>query len=317
MCLQYDYGDRIKVSVVVPVYNAENYLGKCVESLLQQTLDEIEILLIDDGSTDDSLKICRSFQERDNKVVVFHKPNGGVSSARQFGIEHAHGEYIIHADSDDWVAPNMLEEMYAYAKSHQADLVIADYYRDTPKGSNLISQKPTNVDDNNAIILDFSKHLFGATWNKLIRASAIVESKVSFPKDVNYCEDLLFFFSLLLHPIKCVYLSKAFYHYNQVENSITTNFTKKSLQERLNAYEIVCQTLKGKTFYFSRQGFMLSVLQDALISGLCTQDEILEILDKCNFKYAYNHAATKRLKLALLLLKMKFVSLALSISKYK
>lgn len=317
MCLRYNYGGRINVSVVVPVYNAEKYLGKCVESLLQQTLNEIEILLIDDGSTDDSLKICKSFQERDNRVVVFHKPNGGVSSARQFGLEHARGEYIIHADSDDWAAPNMLEEMYAYARLHQADLVIADYYRDTPRGANLIRQKPTNVDDNNAIILDFSKHLFGATWNKLVRRSTIMESKVSFPKDVNYCEDLLFFFSLLLHSIKCVYLSKAFYHYNQVENSITTNLSKKSLQERLNAYEIVCQTLKGKTFYSSRQAFMLSVLQDALISGLCTQDEILAILDKCNFWYAYNHAATKRLKIALLLLKIKFVSLALSISKYK
>ena len=101
-----------KVSVIVPIYKAEAYLNKCVDSLLVQTLKDFELLLIDDGSPDNSGEICDRYAQKDSRVRVFHKENGGVSSARQCGIDNAYGEYTIHTDPDDWVESTMLEELY-------------------------------------------------------------------------------------------------------------------------------------------------------------------------------------------------------------
>lgn len=117
------------VSVIVPVYKAENYLCHCVDSLLAQTFPDFEILLIDDGSPDHSGDICDEYARKDSRVRVFHKENEGVSSTRQCGIDNAKGEYTIHADPDDWVEPDMLEELYKKAKEEDADVVICDFMR--------------------------------------------------------------------------------------------------------------------------------------------------------------------------------------------
>ena len=116
------------ISIIVPVYKAEAYLHRCVDSLLIQTFTDFEILLIDDGSPDRSGAICDVYAAKDQRVRVFHKENGGVSDARQFGVDHALGEYIIHADPDDWVDPTMLEELYRKACETDADIVIADFF---------------------------------------------------------------------------------------------------------------------------------------------------------------------------------------------
>lgn len=101
-----------KISVIVPIYNIGQYLSRCIDSILVQTFTNFELLLIDDGSTDNSGRICDDYAKKDNRIRVFHKKNGGVALARQLGIENAIGEYSIHADGDDWVEANMLENMY-------------------------------------------------------------------------------------------------------------------------------------------------------------------------------------------------------------
>ena len=133
-----------KISVIVPVYNAASTLRKCVDSLLAQTLKDFEVLLVDDGSTDNSGALCDEYAQQNSRVKAFHKSNGGVSSARQFGIDHAQGEYTIHADPDDWVEPGMLEELYKKAKEADADMVICDFYENTYKGQRVVRQKPTS-----------------------------------------------------------------------------------------------------------------------------------------------------------------------------
>ena len=109
------------ISVIVPIYKAEQTLRRCVDSLLAQTHSDFELLLVDDGSPDGSGAICDEYASKDSRVRVFHKDNGGVSSARQVGLDHSRGEYLIHVDSDDWVAPRMLEELYRKAVSDDAD----------------------------------------------------------------------------------------------------------------------------------------------------------------------------------------------------
>ena len=135
-----------KVSVIVPVYNAEKYLHRCVNSLLGQSYSNFELLLIDDGSPDNSSNICDHYALKDSRIRVFHKDNGGVASARQCGLDNAVGEYIIHCDPDDWVEGDMLWELYNKARDENADLVICDFYSNYPTHQVYIKQQPSSLD---------------------------------------------------------------------------------------------------------------------------------------------------------------------------
>lgn len=123
--------DKGLVSVVVPVYNVKAYLEKCINSILNQTYENLEIIIVDDGSTDGSSDICDQFLKKDNRVFVIHKENGGVVSARQAGIDKAKGEYVIAIDSDDWIEPIMISELYTLAIENDADIVSSGYYRES------------------------------------------------------------------------------------------------------------------------------------------------------------------------------------------
>lgn len=116
-----------KVSIIITLYNAEKWLPRCFHSVSQQTLDEVEILLINDGSTDSSAAICNDYATKDPRFKVFHKHNEGVSIARQFGLDHARGEYLIFLDADDYIEPSIYDKMYATAKNQEADLVVCDW----------------------------------------------------------------------------------------------------------------------------------------------------------------------------------------------
>ena len=115
------------VSIIIPVYNVEKYLAECIESVLKQTYQNIEILLIDDGSPDNSGKICDEYEEKDSRVRVIHKENGGVSSARNVGLEQANGEYITFIDSDDFVSESYIEELYIALENGNSDLAFCKY----------------------------------------------------------------------------------------------------------------------------------------------------------------------------------------------
>ena len=116
------------ISVIVPVYNTEKYLPRCIDSILAQTFTDFELLLIDDGSTDKSGTICDEYAKKDKRIRVFHKENGGVSTARQLGIDKAIGIYSIHTDGDDWIEKDMLKDMYDKIIEKNADILIADFF---------------------------------------------------------------------------------------------------------------------------------------------------------------------------------------------
>ena len=134
----------MKISVIVPVYNVENYLEKCLNSLVNQTLEEIEILVINDGSTDYSQKIIDEFQKKfPQKIKVFSKENGGLSDARNFGIERASGNFLAFVDSDDYISENMLQEMYDLAIKNEAEIVICNLQKVDENGN--VTQKLTQI----------------------------------------------------------------------------------------------------------------------------------------------------------------------------
>ena len=132
------------ISVIVPVYNTEKYLEKCVMSILNQTYKNLEIILIDDGSTDNSPQICDSLAEKDNRITVIHQPNGGVSSARNTGLDNTHGDYIMFVDSDDYIAPNMIE--FLSENIGDTDIAMCGY-NSVDENGNLSPQENVTVAD--------------------------------------------------------------------------------------------------------------------------------------------------------------------------
>ena len=226
-----------KISVIVPVYKAEAYLERCINSLLVQTFADFEVLLVDDGSPDDSGKICDEYAAKDNRVKVYHKENGGVSSARQCGIDNARGEYTIHVDPDDWVEMGMLKELYEKAKEDDVDMVLCDYYENYEK-VNLqvyVNQKPSSL-DSDTIISELFQQLHGSCCNKLIRRVCYNRYNVSFPLQFSYSEDLYVILSLLKNNITVSYLPKAFYHYvkDMNENSLFKSYTDRTVYNDLH-----------------------------------------------------------------------------------
>lgn len=206
------------VSVVIPVYKAEDYLKRCVESLLSQTFQNFEIILVDDGSPDHSGTICDDYARKDERIKVFHKINGGVSSARQYGMEHAKGEYVIHADPDDWVESSMLEELYNKAKEENADMVICDYYMNYENKQVYKKQEPSSL-DHRTVLKELLQQLHGSCCNKLVRRACYDETGTRFPEGFTLWEDRFVCCSLCLAKLKITYLDKAFYHYDRISNA--------------------------------------------------------------------------------------------------
>lgn len=205
----------IKVSIIVPFYNVENYIEKCLKSLVNQTLDEIEILLVNDGSKDGSEKIAKKFvEENPNKIRYFKKENGGLSDARNYAIKYAKGEYIAFLDSDDYVEINMYEEMYAKAVAEDLDYVECNFLWEYP--DKRLESKGKRCENKKEMLINTRV----VAWNKLIKREIIQKNEIEFPKGYRY-EDVEFFYKILPYIEKYDIVKKAFVHYIQRENSIS------------------------------------------------------------------------------------------------
>ncbi|MCI8637061.1 MAG: glycosyltransferase [Clostridia bacterium] len=211
-----------KVSVIVPIYNVEDYIEQCLETLVNQTLEEIEIILVNDGSKDNSEKIAKQYKEKyPNKITYLEKENGGLSDARNFGIHHAKGEYIAFLDSDDYVELVMYEEMYKIAKKEDSDIVECDFYWEYPN--------KTKIDT--GIVYQGKQEALEkirvVAWNKLIKRELLEQTKIQFPKGYLY-EDIEFTYKLIPYCNKFSFLKKTCVHYRQRENSIINKQNKRT-----------------------------------------------------------------------------------------
>lgn len=201
------------ISIIVPVYNAAATIGRMLDSIKEQSMSDFEVLMINDGSTDASGNILDGYHKEDSRFKVIHKNNGGVASARQIGIEHAEGEYVIHADSDDWLDSTMLEELYAKAKKEDADIVICDYFTNNNNGQHYVIQQPSSLVPQQ-VMRDMFQQLHGSCCNKLVKRVCYNKIGARFFPGIDYCEDLFFWYQILSHSwVKVAYLNKAFYHY--------------------------------------------------------------------------------------------------------
>ncbi|MDD5862188.1 MAG: glycosyltransferase [Prevotella sp.] len=234
-----------KISIIVPIYRAEKTLRRCVDSLLQQDLEDFEVVLVDDGSPDRCGEICDDYAQKDRRVKVIHQENGGVAAARQAGIDAAQGEYTIHADPDDWVDPGMLSALYRKAEEENTDMVICDYWLNTYQGQKRVTQRPSSL-EHFEVIRDLFGSLMGSTWNKLVRRECYERYGIRFPEGISYCEDLYVCVALLSNPLRVAYLPEAFYHYERPLNtsSLSRNYTDKSYRQDLRLNTLFHDLLK-------------------------------------------------------------------------
>lgn len=203
------------ISIIVPIYNAAPYLHKCLDSIKGQTFHDYEVLMIDDGSTDESGKICSEFAMSDARFVYYKKTNSGVSATRNYGIDRANGEYITFIDADDFVSRDYIEAFISNQDLSRTDIVVqgiieekngnADRQIEFPN----FSVKSTDVDKE----LFYKLVMFRGPYCKLFRTSIIKENGIYFPLEISYGEDALFFYNYLLHCKRITFLSQCGYHY--------------------------------------------------------------------------------------------------------
>ena len=276
----------MKISVIVPVYNVENYLEKCLNSLVNQTLEEIEILVINDGSTDDSQKIIDEFQKKfHQKIKAFSKKNGGLSDARNFGIERASGNFLAFVDSDDYISENMLQEMYDLAIKNEAELVICNLQKVDEHGN--VTQKLTQI-SNFSEKIDMEKNfsvfsdLSYFACNKIFKKELFDGKR--FQKGMHF-EDIELIPQILL---QCKILAKTdAFHYQYLErsNSISKSHTERGL-DILKSVENVEKAFENSMYSFKKnelKGFqILEGIYTFLAYLAFVKDD--EVYDKMNFQ---------------------------------
>lgn len=231
-----------KVSVIVPIYNVEKYLEKCINSLLSQTLEDIQIILVNDGSKDNSGNIAREYEKNNkNRIIYVEKENGGLSDARNYGLKYATGDFIAFLDSDDYIEKNAYEKMYNKAIEENADYVECDFIWEFPNKIRVDKQYPYK---NKKEMLSFVRVV---AWNKLIKSQLITDNNLEFPKGLRY-EDVEFTYKLIPFVNKFAYVDKPFIHYVQREGSIA-NVQNERTAEIFTVLDNVIEFYKKNNIY--------------------------------------------------------------------
>lgn len=261
-----------KVSVIVPIYNVAKYLDRSIKSILNQTLNDIEIILIDDGSTDESLSICNNYKKKDSRIKVYSKKNGGVSSARNLGIKKAKGTYLAFVDPDDWIENEMYESLYFLSEKKETDITICDYMVEQ-RGEK--SKKKINYEKDTFDRSDIMKYLIpnmigqesfkgtgsnimGSVCRLIVRREFILNNNVKFREDISLMEDLIFCIVIFMQVEKISYVKSSYYHYMKNENSALSSYRENTIFERIKVNEILNKIFKShgvKNLYEKRMRY--------------------------------------------------------------
>ena len=240
-----------KISIIIPVYNVEKYLNRCIDSLINQTYSNLEIILINDGSTDSSLKICEEYVQKDSRIKVINKKNEGVSIARNVGIEKATGQFISFVDSDDWIEHDTILKLYNLSQKYNSDYVMIDYIETDG------TKKYINKKSNDSCIKkeEFMKLFFKIgsqkcvfyPWGKLIKRDNI--PKDLFPSDCRIGEDVIANYKILTKTKKIVVSSEILYNYFQNNSGLTkSGFSDKDF-DLINVWEQMLELTKNTEYY--------------------------------------------------------------------
>ena len=259
----------MKVSFILPIYNVEKYLSECVESILVQTYRDFEILLVDDGSPDNCPALCDEWARKDDRIKALHKPNGGLSDARNYGLEHAQGDYVVFVDSDDfWVNKDCLENLMNVVDVHpECDFIgfnCSYYYSDTKTFKKWVAydeslSKPTDKDTVLCSLVASGTFPMSACL-KIIKRKSLSEINLHFIKGL-LSEDIPWFINLLEGAKKCMFINDYIYAYRQgVVGSISNSFSIRNFNSILRIIDNELQKLEGRTFNEKTKDYIKSFL---------------------------------------------------------
>lgn len=233
-----------KVSIIVPMYNVEKYVRKCLTRLVEQTLKDIEIIVVDDGSTDNSAQIVKEFAKKDSRIRYYKKENGGLSDARNYGMKYATAPYIAFLDSDDYVDVTIYEKLYRKAKKDECDMVECNFYWTYPKsrakGKKDIGRKYSNQRK----MLERARVM---AWNKLYKREIIEKNKIEFPKGLIY-EDIEFFYKMIPYIHTVSFVKEPLVYYVQRKKSIINTQTEKN-RDIFKVFDHVVEYYHKNNFY--------------------------------------------------------------------
>lgn len=255
--------EKPKVSIIVPVYNVENYLNDCVDSILSQTFSEFECILVDDCSTDNSPKICDEYSMKDRRIKVIHNiRNLGSSISRKVGLDNCDGEYIQYIDGDDWIEKDMLEKMWTKAVSSNFDMVVCDCFYEEPD-YRIYKRQGIDKMEKIEIIKDIvvMKKLACAVWNKMVKREVVL--KIQFPTQ-NYSEDRFISLQTIYYSQKIGYIEDALYHYRYNINSITRD-PKNNDNRTIEFYDIYIQIIN---FLKEKYGTAITFFEPELVARI-------------------------------------------------
>lgn len=255
----------VKVSVIIPVYNSEKYLRRCLDSVVSQTLKDLEIICVDDGSTDESAQILKAYSERDERITIINLENSGVSAARNAGLKIARGKYIGFVDSDDWIDPDFFQKLYSAAEKHKADAACTGIKRCYESGKIIDKLK---IDQERILVTAAEKYKFLEIpkkcylWNKIYKKSELDRQKLSFKEDIDMCEDVFFLIRFLYFAGKVITVQNTHYYYWVNDESVSRTMNDKNQMDKLAAradfikfsreHHIICDEkfyVKEKVFY--------------------------------------------------------------------
>lgn len=225
----------MKFSVIIPIFNVENTLKQCIDSIIKQTYKEIEIILINDGSTDNSGKICDEYKMIDNRIKVIHKENGGLSDARNMGIKNSTGDYLVFVDSDDYINNiNFIEEIYKILKNKEFDMIVYGYKKFWDNNNKIIEKASFKKDINKSTIQSLieQNYLKASACDKIVSKDFITQNEIYFPygrysEDIEWCAKIL----KKIDFEKIDVYNKNVYMYRQRNTSISKNVTEKNIND--------------------------------------------------------------------------------------
>lgn len=236
------------ITIIVPVYNAAATLSRCVDSILHQSFRDFELLLIDDGSTDRSTLMCDDFARQDSRVRVFHKPNGGVSSARNVGLDNARGEWITFVDSDDWIEESMYSEMYDRLILTHADIAYCDI-RMVFKDHESV-WKAAQYSPHRALFLNRFNLSWTSLWNMVINKELFSTYNIRCPQHIAFAEDYHVSVRLMYYAHKVCHVDKPFYNYNRTnETSVLHTLSPMNYDEECWVNLDIIRFFKEKGMY--------------------------------------------------------------------
>ena len=235
------------VSIIVPIYNIENYIRECIDSILAQTYPDLELILVDDGSPDDCGRICDDYAKGNNRIKVVHKVNGGISSARNAGLEVAKGEWIMHVDGDDWIEPDMIESLIEAAQITGADMVFGDFTKYGPYAG--YYKLPTWSSDKIKSMSNYLAYTMTTIWGSIAKRSLYADHSLKSPDGISYCEDFHLIVRLCHFANKIVNVHRPFYHYRYRPTSIMSNMSRKTEADEQWAYQDTIRFFKEQGVY--------------------------------------------------------------------